>query len=284
MAKHCNNCGKELSFLSYFSNKSLCSECEIEKNSKIAAIEEEKNSRITAIEEEIIQKKEITEEQKEFLRKQDKSTAYKIYSYIYDVFEKDKELEEEEIITLQNVQSTLGLSNEDIRFDDRVRPYIFVHSIKKDGRLPQTKLEIQGGQVILKKGEVVHHADNGALNELKTVDLGYSGSSQGVSFRIMRGVTYRVGSHRGHLIKQDRIVESSRGILIITNQRLFLNPFPGRKPVSIPLNKILSYHCYNNGIEVYKEGRDKGYFFSINKSGSVEIFGLCLGYLLSQGN
>src|SRR5659263_22338 len=273
MAKHCINCGKKLSFLSNFSSKSLCSECEKEKDSKI-----------TAIREEIIQKKEITEEQKEFLQKQDKSTAYKIYSNIYDIFEKDKELEEKEIITLQNVQLTLGLSNEDIRFDERVRPYIFVHSIKKDGKLPQTKLEIEGGQVILKKGEIVHHADNGALNELKTVDLGYSGSSQGVSFRIMKGVSYRVGTHRGHLIKQDRIVESSRGILIITNQRLFLSPFPGRKPVSIPLNKIVSYHCYSNGIEVYKEGRDKGYFFSISKIGSVEIFGLCLGHLLKQGD
>lgn len=273
MAKNCNNCGKKLSFLSNFSNKCLCSECE-----------KEKAFRITAIEKEIIQNKEITEEQKEFLQKQDKSTAHKIYTNIYDVFEGDKELEEEEITTLQIVQSTLGLSNEDIRFDERVRPYIYVHSIRKNGKLPETKLEIEGGQVILKKGEVVHHADNGALNELKTVNLGYSGSSRGVSFRIMKGVSYRIGTHRGHLIKQDRIVESSRGILIITNQRLFLNPYPGRKPVSIPLNKILSYHCYNNGIEVYKEGRDKGYFFSINKSGSVEIFGLCLGYLLKQGD
>lgn len=271
MAKHCNNCGKKLSFLSNFSNKSLCGECETEKKSKI-----------TSIEKEIIQKKEITKEQKEFLQKQDKSTAYKIYSNIYDIFEGDKELEEKEIITLQNVQSTLGLSNEDINFDERVRPYIYVHSIKKDGKLPCIKLEIEGGQVILKKEEVAHYADNGAFNELKTVNLGYSGSSRGVSFRIMKGVSYRVGTNKGHLIKQDRIVESSRGILIITNQRLFLNPFPGKKPVSIPLNKIVSYHCYSNGIEVYKEGSDKRYFFSINKSGSVEIFGLCLGHLLKQ--
>ena len=52
------------------------------------------------------------------------------------------------------------------------------------------------------------------------------------------------------------------------------------KPVSIPLNKVLSYNCYNNGVEVYKEGREKGYFFSVKDSGAVELFGLCLGFLL----
>jgi hypothetical protein len=82
------------------------------------------------------------------------------------------------------------------------------------------------------------------------------------------------------MVKEDRLVKTSMGVLIITNQRLFLHPFPGYKPLSIPLNKILSYQCYNNGIEVYKEGREKGYFLSMNKSGSVEVFGLCLGYLL----
>jgi hypothetical protein len=117
---------------------------------------------------------------------------------------------------------------------------------------------------------------------MKSINLGYSGGSQGVSFQIAKGVRYRVGAHRGHMVKEDRLVKTSMGVLIITNQRLFLHPFPGYKPLSIPLNKILSYQCYNNGIEVYKEGREKGYFLSMDKSGSVEVFGLCLGYLLGQ--
>ena len=50
--------------------------------------------------------------------------------------------------------------------------------------------------------------------------------------------------------------------------------------MSIPLTKVLSYNCYNNGIEVYKEGREKGYFFSVKDSGAVELFGICLGFLL----
>ncbi|MDP3058512.1 MAG: hypothetical protein Q8N36_03540, partial [bacterium] len=162
-------------------------------------------------------------------------------------------------------------------------PYIYVNSIKKEGKLPSVNLRIEsGGQVILKKDEIVHFADTAVLKELKTVSLGYSGRSHGISFPIAKGIRYRVGAFRGHMLKEDRLVETSQGALLITTQRLFLHPFPGHKPVSIPLNKILSYQCFNNGIEVYKEGREKGYFFAIGKSGPVEIFGLCLGHLLGR--
>jgi len=129
----------------------------------------------------------------------------------------------------------------------------------------------------------VHFADSSVLKELKSVSLGYSGGSHGISFTIVKGIRYRVGAHRGHMVKEDRLVETSRGVLIITNQRVLLYPFPGYKPFSIPLNKILSYQCFNNGINnIYKEGREKGYFFAMSKSSSIEIFGLCLGYLLGQ--
>jgi len=52
--------------------------------------------------------------------------------------------------------------------------------------------------------------------------------------------------------------------------------------VSIPLNKVLSYNCHDNGVEAYKEGREKGYFFSVKDAGAVELFGICLGFLLSS--
>jgi len=53
--------------------------------------------------------------------------------------------------------------------------------------------------------------------------------------------------------------------------------------VSIPFNKVLSYNCYNNGIEVCKERHENGYFFSVKDSRAVELFGLCLGFLLGGG-
>lgn len=290
MTKNCEKCGKKLPFLTIFTGETLCHDCKkiVDTELKIAEQQakiyiQEMESKLATLEEEIIATKKVTEEQKELLKKQDKPSALEIYSNIYNRFEADKELDGAEINTLQIVQDTFGLTDEDIRYNERVRPYIYAYAIKKEGRLPSVDFKIVGGDIILKKGEVVHFADKAVLKELKTINLGYEGGSQGVSIRIAKGISYRVGSHRGHIIKEDRFVETSHGNLIITNQRLFLYPFPGNMPLSIPLTKILSYHCYKNGVEVYKEGREKGYFFSIGNSGSVEIFGLCLGHLLTLG-
>jgi len=89
-----------------------------------------------------------------------------------------------------------------------------------------------------------------------------------------------VGAHKGYIKKEELTVETSRGALIITNKRLLLQPLPGQKPISIPLNKILSYHCFANGIEFYKEDREKGYFFQTFTAGAPEIFGIILEFLL----
>ena len=280
MAKLCKNCGKKLSF---FTSETICTVC---KNAHDKLYKEHKRvyeSELSKIEEEILAIKKITEQQLELLRRQDTQSVIEFYSRLYDQFEADKELEEQEIETLQKIQEAFSLTNEDIKFDERIRPYIYVNAIKKEGKLPSINLRIEdGGKVILKKGEIVHFANAAVLKELKSVSLGYSGGSHGISFPIIKGIRYRVGAHRGHMVKEDKLVETSRGALLITTQRLFLHPFPGYKPVSIPLNKILSYQCFNNGIEVYKEGREKAYFFAIGESGPVEIFGLCLGHLLEQ--
>jgi len=284
MAKFCQRCGRKLPFfVSFFTKRVLCRDCEILYREELVRIQAELAAELDKVGKEILANKNVTEQQLELLKKQDKNSLLKLYSNIYDQFVSDKELEEEEISVLTKIQKSFNLTNEDVKFDERVRPYIYVNTIRRKGTLPIVDLKMEpGSPVILKKGEVVHFLDIAVLKELKSVSLGYSGGSHGVSIRIAKGITYRVGAHRGHIVKEDRYVETSRGVLLITNQRLLLNPVAGYKPLSIPLNKILSYQCFSNGIEVYKEGREKGYFFAMNKSGSVELFGLCLGFLLRQ--
>jgi len=280
MAKFCQICGEKLSL---FSGGTICKECKAAQEADIAKKKAELATELSNIQGEIVKNSEVTEQQIELLKKQDRKSLVNLYSKVYEEFESNKELDEGEINTLKKIQDAFNLSNDDVNFDDRVRPYIYVYSVKKEGTLPTMNLQIEGGSpVILKKGEVVHFADKAVLKELKSVSLGYSGGSHGVSFPIGGGIRYRVGAHRGHVQREDRLVETSRGALLISNQRLFLHPSPGHKPLSIPINKILSYQCFGNGIEVYKEGREKGYFLSIEKGGSVELFGLCLGHLLGQ--
>jgi hypothetical protein len=62
---------------------------------------------------------------------------------------------------------------------------------------------------------------------------------------------------RGHVVSEDRLTQTSAGVFVVTNQRIVLQPAPGNKPVSIPLNTVLSYNCYNNEVKVYKEDLEK---------------------------
>ena len=269
MAKICKRCGKKLSLFS--SSDNLCKECQSAFDAEIAKVENE-----------IIANQAVSNQQLDLLKHQKKGSLIKQYFKIYNRFEADKELDEGEIENLSKIQEAFNLTNKEVRFDEKIRPYVYFNSIQK-GELPTVNLQIEGGgNVVLRKGELVHFADEAVLKEMKTINLGYRGGSQGVSIPIVKGVRFRVGAHRGHIEKEDKLVETSRGVLIVTNKRLFLQPFPGHKPVSIPLNKILSYYCYKTGLEVYKEGREKGFFFELSNSSSPELFGLCLGYLLGS--
>ena len=174
----------------------LCRDCEISYKAELARIEAELAAQLDKAEKEIIATKDVTEQQLELLKKQDKNSLINLYSKIYDQFESDKELEEEEINALQKIQEAFNLTNEDVKFDERVRPYIYVNTIRKEGTLPTVDLQIEGGTpVVLKKGEVVHFADTAVLKELKSVSLGYSGGSNGISFPIAKGIRYRAVSY-----------------------------------------------------------------------------------------
>jgi hypothetical protein len=293
--RNCIDCGKKLGF---FERGIRCKKCEtaykiaqekirLEELKKQELLAQERRNRLAEVETYLKTNYDLTEDQTQFLKTWDKKTLADLYIRIYGIFEQDHELNEKEIMALKKLQEVCSLSNEEIGFDDRVLPYYYNFMIKEKKSSPKIHLDIEGGSpVVLKQGEIVHFADRQGtiLEETRMVNLGYSGGSQGVSVPVpgLKGVRFRVGSYRGKIMKRESLVETSRGHLLITNERLFLHPVPGHKPVSIPLNKILSYNAYNNGLEVYKEGREKSYFFALAKSNAVQIIELCLGFLLGQ--
>lgn len=281
MAKVCKRCNKKLSFFEGIGSELLCKVCKKTIEEEIKEKKRIRYEKRISIADEIIKNADIEKEQIEILEDYEKEEILDTFNYVYRQFIEDKDLSKQEFDTLDKLADSFNLTKEDIGFNEKIRPYIFIYNIKEKNELPETKLEAEGFSVILKKGEKIHFAGSATLKELKTVSLGYSGGSRGVSIRIMKGVSYRVGGHRGHIVKEDIWKETSKGALLITNQRLFLTPFGGFKPLSIPLNKILSYQIYENGIEVYKEGREKSYLFQVNDSSSVEIFGICLSFLLN---
>jgi len=127
------------------------------------------------------------------------------FNIVYGAFNADSHLDKQELGTLLDIQKAVGLSDEEVDYDDRIYPYVYGTMIEAEGKLPVVD-ETQTGsnQVLLKRNEIVHFAQDAELKEMKVVQVGYEGGSQGISFRIAKGVRYHVGGSRGHLVKDER--------------------------------------------------------------------------------
>lgn len=275
---NCKKCNASLSLTERLTGSNgLCNKCKNEEG-------EEKKKEIDQLISKISLLKEISDEYLYTIKKYPKSKQIEVYNSLLSAFNSDNELDTDEISVLDKMINKLDFSYDEVKFIDTVYPYYFVAYIRENNRLPETSIATGStlSQIVLKKGEIYHYGYSASLRETKVVKLGYSGGSAGVSIPVVKGVRFHVGKTKGHIIKNEQLVETSRGLLAITSQRVLLTPIQGFKPVSIPINKILTYSCYSNGIEIFKEGREKGYTFFIPSQGSVEIMGICLSHLLSQ--
>jgi len=267
MAKICKDCSKKLP---KFSHSLVCEDCGKLITEKY---EEIKNETLANL--------DLTEEHVNYLKdKFDKDKLQNFYNEIYSKLLSEKDIKKNEIEFFLKIKNSLNLSAEDIGFDERIKPYIYVNFIKGKNELPEFKLDTFGFNIILKNDEKVHFADTTTVKEIKIKNLGYSGGRSGVSFKILKNTAYAAGTHKGKTVNEEKLLQTSKGVLVITSKRLLLNPLPGNRPLSIPLDSILTYQGYQNGIEIYKEDTKRGFFFEIDNIGSVEIFGISLSFLL----
>ena len=120
-----------------------------------------------------------------------------------------------------------------------------------DGRLPV----VESPKLMAKRGEVVHLETAAALMKEVAVRE-WRGASQGVSFPIAKGVRYRVGSTRGHLVTIGTELQiADTGILSVTSQRAaFLG---SRKTVEMPYAKLLGMNVFSDAISFSLSNRQK---------------------------
>ncbi len=282
MARYCQVCGKKMSwFAERILSESVCDQCKMDKEKELMELDG-LTPEVFQIINEVVTSNNLYDRQLNILRRHSKEELIKFYSKVYYCYRNNGNLSEQEINTLSKIQDNLSLTKAEIQYDELVLPYLYANKIKTEGSLPIANLPNEvGTQIIIRKDEVTHFVCKAILKEIRTTEYEWEGSTQGVSFPILDEINFQIGKTKGHIVKEDKLIETSRGLFLVTNQRLFLNPSGNNKPLSIPLDKILSYSCFANGIQVYQEGREQGYFINISNSSFVEIVGLCLGHLLS---
>lgn len=89
----------------------------------------------------------------------------------------------------------------------------------------------------------------------------YHGGSQGVSFRVAKGVYYRTGSFKGRPVKITELKHQGTGMLALTNKQFYYNG--GMKAFKLPYNKLVTMEVFEDGLRMQKDGvRSKPQTFS----------------------
>lgn len=104
-------------------------------------------------------------------------------------------------------------------------------------------------QTVLKKGEVAIDSVPARLLEYRSTGSSYQGGSQGVSIRIAKGLSYRVGANRGQLIRNPEALSAiDQGDATFTNQRVV---FGGQSQTrEWAFDKLVDFNAGDNGTQV----------------------------------
>ena len=165
----------------------------------------------------------------------------------------DGNLDEDEERHLVEFQQHLGLSQSDL--DSRgVFSRVLKGGILRDvmhGKVP-SRLRIEGPTPFnFQRNEQLVWVFNGVEYLEDKTRREYVGRSSGFSFRVARGIYYRVGAFRGHPIEKSERVHVDSGSLGITTKHLY---FAGpKKSFRIRHDKIVSFIPFSDGVGVVRD-------------------------------
>jgi len=205
-----------------------------------------------------------------------KGIRAEIFAAAFSAAKKDEQITKEEEQKLVKIQKYLGLDDSEIQNDKKELARLRLLNEMQQGNMPQITVT----NLIMQKGEKAYWVESGTLAEERVLRRRYEGGSQGVSFRIMKGVSYRVGGFRGHAVSETGVVAVSNGELIITNQRIV---FRGdKKSFATKLDKILDTQLFTNGLQFSENNRSKPKLIKFEQLGNHNIIGAVLSYAINH--
>ena len=205
-----------------------------------------------------------------------KGVRAEIFAAAFSVAKEDKQITEEEEKELKEIQKHLGLADDEIQTSKKELTRLRLLNEIQKGNLPIVPVT----NLVTQKSEKVYWAEPAILAEEKVIRRRYEGGSQGVSFRVMKGVSYRVGGHRGHIVSETGLVSVSDGELIITSKRVI---FRGDgKAFAIKLDKILDIQIFINGLRFTENNKSKPRMVKFKQEGNHDIVGAVLSYTINH--
>jgi hypothetical protein len=120
-----------------------------------------------------------------------------------------------------------------------------------EGKLPE-RVNISGTIPFnMQKSEALRWAFNDVEYYEERQRTTYSGSYQGASVRVAKGLYYRVGGFRGNPVVTSQIVHMATGVLGITEKHMYFAG--GNKAFRIPYGKVVAFTPYSDGIGIQRD-------------------------------
>lgn len=202
-----------------------------------------------------------------------------LYTRVVDLVIADRRLDNAERIAVAKIADRLEVSpNTRMALDDSLNYFEYLEQIQTCSIF---QLPHRGGAsgVQLAAGELDYFAHPAQLLEERVVARQSVGRSSGVSIRIMKGVSYRVGQSRGQSVPVHATVPVSSGDFVITSKRLI---FVGdRKSINAPYDKLLHLEPFTDGLRFSVSNRQKPITVQFFTDKSAEIASVLISRMLN---
>jgi len=205
---------------------------------------------------------------KDIVDKANNTNALKAYQAALNSAISDRRLSDEEENELKKLVENLGVADEAIKKETGkidLAYFKLLHNVE-NGNLP----EIASKELPLQKNEICHYITKATKLENKVVTVGHTGGSRGVSLRVMKGVSYRVGNFRSEPIKKE-VTFRFPGTLTITSKRIIFTAV--KKGFSIPIGKLTNFEPFADGAGLQK---DSQYHLMQFEGRQTELVGLII--------
>jgi hypothetical protein len=210
----------------------------------------------------------------------DSKTVYEIHcdmvSRVIDHIFADGMVTQEELNALSQISSALGVHTAHLPPDKlhRIQMASTVLSIQ-NGNLPS--ISPNQSAIRLVAGEILHAQIPCQILDERSYRQTVGGSSS-VSFRIMKGVSYRVGSSRSRSYPVTHIVPVDQGTFIVTSKRL---AYVGvRQSFNFEWGKIIGIDPMADGLMIASTSRKKTSLVKYGSSAYNEIIESVIMYYL----
>ena len=160
----------------------------------------------------------------------------------------DGSITQDELADLRRLQSFLGLGDAQIESTQLELARLRLVTEIQEGHLPMLG-PVNG--LILQRAECAHWQEPANLLEERVLRRTYQGGSSGVSIRIMRGLSYRVGAQRGFSVAETGIVPVSPGNFLVTSKRVLFNG--DFRSFAIKFDKLIGIEPFSDGLRLNAE-------------------------------